>query len=100
MAVVRRTVAARRDYAAIWDHVAEHNPAAADRLLRAFDRELALLSKFPGAGPARPEIRAGVRSFPVGEYLLFYRPVEGGIELLRVLHGKRDLRRAFRGRVG
>jgi toxin ParE1/3/4 len=96
MAVIRRTVAARQDYAAIWDYVAEHNTPAADRLLHAFDQKLALLSEFPGAGQARPEVEADVRSFPVGQYLLFYRPITGGIELLRVLHGKRDVRRIFR----
>lgn len=98
MGVIRRTPASRRDYGAIWDYVAERNPPAADQLLRTFDQKLALLSEFPGAGQARPEIRAKVRSFPVGEYLLFYRPIPGGIELLRVLHGKRELRRAFRSR--
>ena len=95
MGLIRRTAASRRDYGAIWDYVAAHDMAAADGLLRAFDRRLELLSDFPEAGQARPEVRAGVRGFPVGKYLLFYRPIQGGIEVLRVLHGKRDVRQAF-----
>jgi toxin ParE1/3/4 len=69
---------------------------AADELLRTFDAKLELLSGHPKAGPARPELRARVRSFPVGDYLLFYRPIRGGIELLRVLHGARNLRKSLR----
>ena len=68
----------------------------ADDLLRTFDEKLRILSDFPGAGPARPELRPRLRSFPVGNYLLFYRPTRGGIELLRVLHGARDLRKAIK----
>jgi toxin ParE1/3/4 len=37
----------------------------------------------------------GLRSFPVGNYVVFYRIVPEGIELVRVLHGARDLRRLF-----
>ena len=36
----------------------------------------------------------GLRSWPVRGFeaiLVFYRPVEGGIEVVRVLHGARDL---------
>ena len=44
----------------------------------------------------------GLRSFPVGNYLVFYRPLaEGdGIAVIRVLHGARDLRHHFRGGEG
>ncbi len=34
----------------------------------------------------------------VGMYLLFYRPIRDVIELIRVLHGARDLRKVFRRR--
>ena len=96
MGLIRRTATSRRDYEAIWDYVAAHNVMAADDLLRTFDEKLRILSDFPGAGPARPELRPRLRSFPVGNYLLFYRPTRGGIELLRVLHGARDLRKAIK----
>ena len=99
MPSVRRTPTSRRDYAAIWDYVADHgSPDAADRLLRAFDSKLAFLAEFPGAGQARPELRPRLRSFPVGVYLLFYRPTRDGMELIRAVHGARDLRKVFRRR--
>jgi len=37
------------------------------------------------------ELAPNLRSFPIGSYLIFYRPVEDGIELIRVLHGARDI---------
>lgn len=99
MGTIRRTPTSRRDYELIWDYVArEGSVDAADRLLRTFDARLLLLSDFPGGGRARPELRPRLRSFAVGNYLLFYRPIRGGIELVRVLHGARDLRAIFRQR--
>jgi toxin ParE1/3/4 len=39
-----------------------------------------------------------LRSVSVGNYLIFYRPVEGGIEIVPVLHGRRDIAALFSGR--
>ena len=97
MGVIRRTPSSRRDFANIWDYVAEHaGSGIADRLLRAMEGKLQMLSDHPYAGPQRPELRPRLRSFAVGNYILFYRPVTDGIELIRVLHGARDLRALFR----
>jgi toxin ParE1/3/4 len=46
-------------------------------------------------GKRRDELVTNVRSFPVGNYLIFYRPVNQGIEVLRVLHGARDIPSIF-----
>ena len=56
---------------------------------------LELIASMPGAGAERSELQAGVRSYPVGKYLIFYRVVSDEIQLLRVVHGARDLRRLF-----
>ena len=95
MGLIRRTPTARNDYSAIWDHVAEDNPDAADVLLRALDSALNMLSDHPHAGQRRSDLRPRLRSFPVGRYLVFYRPIRGGIELVRVLHGARDVTAIF-----
>jgi toxin ParE1/3/4 len=52
----------------------------------------------PKLGPARPELGADIRTLPLGNYLIVYRPIHGGIELVRFLHGSRNLRRLFRRR--
>jgi len=36
-----------------------------------------------------------LRSLPVGNYLIFYMPVEDGIVVVRVLHGMRDVDALF-----
>lgn len=39
----------------------------------------------------RDELHPGLQSFPVGKYLIFYMPIRGGIEIVRVLHGMMDI---------
>lgn len=46
-------------------------------------------------GRKRDELVPNLRSFPVGNYLIFYRPINQGIEVLRVLHGARDIPSIF-----
>jgi toxin ParE1/3/4 len=47
----------------------------------------------PHAGRTRNEIRPGYRSFPVGEYLIFYRVMEPGVRIMHVVHGRMDFGR-------
>jgi toxin ParE1/3/4 len=42
-------------------------------------------------GRARPELRPDLRSFPCGAYLILYRAVDDGVEIVRVVHGARNL---------
>jgi len=98
MGLVRRSPASRRDYLTIWSHIARDNAEAADHLVRTFDQKVQLLSESPHAGRARSELRPRLRSFPVGSYTLFYRPIRGGIQLVRIVHGARDLGQIFKKR--
>jgi toxin ParE1/3/4 len=100
MARVRRSPQSKVDYLEIWLYVTEQQGAttAADRLTNTFDEKLKLLAEFPGMGASREDLGLSIRTFPVGNYLIIYRPMKGGIELLRVVHGARDLRRLFRRR--
>jgi len=54
-----------------------------------------MLLDFPQSGTRRDELRRGLRTFPVGSYLVFYFIVEDGIEIVRVLHGRRDIESIF-----
>lgn len=47
------------------------------------------------AGRSRPELNEGLRSFPEGNYLIFYRRWAGKIAIVRVIHGARDLEEIF-----
>lgn len=86
---VVRLPRAREDLIAIWSYIALNNPMAADRTLDRLEDKLGLLARNPHLGVARPEIGADMRLFPVGKYLILYRPLEDGVEIVRVIHGAR-----------
>ncbi len=44
-------------------------------------------------GRARPEFQPLLRSFPYGDYIIFYRPSGGGVQIVRILHAARDAKR-------
>lgn len=79
----------------IWLYVAESNPPAADRLVAAIEAKCSYLAGSPGLGRPREDLAPGLRSFAVRNYVIFYRPLEDGIELIRVLHGAREIRGVF-----
>ena len=60
---------------------------AIDRLNEAFQT----LSEFPGMGRGRDEVRKGLRSFPVDQFVVYYGSVPDGIRIVRILHGSRDI---------
>jgi toxin ParE1/3/4 len=76
---------------AIWQRIAEDNEPAADRFIYLLAHYFRLLADNPYAGRPRDELRAGYRSFPVGEYLIFYRTMEPGVLILIVVHGRRHI---------
>ena len=90
---------ARQDLRAIRDYIAEDDPKAARRFVIRLRDMARMLAGASAIGRARPEIGAGIRSFVVNRYVLFYRPLTGaaGIELVRVLHGARDVDAVFSG---
>jgi toxin ParE1/3/4 len=88
---VTHTVRAEADLDEIWFYIAVDTVAAADNLLDDIDKSCRLLAMEPNAGRLRPELAPHLRSFPVGRYVLFYRPQDDGIEVVRVLHSARDI---------
>jgi toxin ParE1/3/4 len=66
--------------------------AAADRVLDRIDRRLSLLSDHAELGPARDDVRAGLRQLTSGAYLVFYQVEGDEVLIVRVTHGARDLR--------
>ena len=67
----------------------------AERFIDAINSKFPLLADNPGMGRAREELAPGVRSFPEGKYVIFYRAISDGILILRVLHGSRDVDSLF-----
>jgi toxin ParE1/3/4 len=91
---------ARVDLEDIWGYIAIENdrPNAADRLMDSFFEKFALLGSQPQIREQRPDLDdliVGVRSFTVGNYVIYYQTVAGGVRIGRVLHGARDVRSAL-----
>lgn len=80
---------AEREVEQIADYIARDNLDAAIRWIDAVDRRLELVAEFPMIGRNREEYHPGVRSIALGEYFIFFRPIEDGIEFLHIFHGKR-----------
>ena len=89
MTVVRSPQAVD-DVFAIWLYIRQHDESAADRLIDRIDGKLAVLEAYPQMGSVRGELGEQVRSVTIGRYVILYRPIEG-VEVIRVLHGARDL---------
>lgn len=74
---------------------------AAQRFLKSAQETFEVLACRPELGKLaeyRSSLLRGMRSFPVkdfSKYLIFYRPVQGGIEVVRVIHGARDIPAMF-----
>jgi len=87
---------AQRDLRRIWRYVAEQSGhGRADDLI---DRILAVSGLFadqPQAGSSHSELGRAVRSCACGLYLVFYRPRAATIEIIRVIHGRRDVPSAW-----
>jgi toxin ParE1/3/4 len=91
MSRIKRTRRALVDVKKIWVYIAERNYVAADALIERIDAALKLLAKNPYMGEAVDHLHPGLRRFTVGNYLLFFEPIDDGIRLLRVVHAARKL---------
>ena len=93
MAALRYTASAENDLLEAWLFIADDNPAAADRVVEAIDQDAHLLLAQPLMGRERPELAAGLRSWPTStRYTLYYFADASGIIIARVLHHARDIR--------
>lgn len=95
MPTVKVSAAAAEDLQRIWEYAAEHDAAAAGRLVKEITRRFAILRDHPHAGREHDELLVNLRSFAVKKYVIFYQPFEGGVEILRVLHSSRDIESIF-----
>lgn len=88
---------ARDDLTNIWGEIArDRDASSADRMNAKILEKCRAHARFPETGRLREDLGRGIRSFPVSPYVVFFRPAEGTIEVLRVIHGRRDVDRIMR----
>jgi toxin ParE1/3/4 len=91
MPAALRTPQADADMLEIWLYIANDSIPAANRQLELFNEKFTLLGASPLIGTPCPEVTSGLRYFPVGSYVLYYRIEHDVRVVVRVLHGSRDL---------
>ena len=90
---------ARRDIREVADYIAADNLDASDRFIDEAHSAFELLAKMPLMGSARRfrrEALKGLRVWRIAgfeKYLVVYRPQRAGVEVIRVLHGAREIER-------
>jgi toxin ParE1/3/4 len=95
MARVVRTASAKADVLAIAEFIAKDKPLAAERWIEQLDERLELIATQPLMGERVDYLTPQMRRHCFGNYLIFYMPIEGGIELRRILHGARRIEDLF-----
>ena len=87
--------AARADLIEIGDFIAQDNPGRALSFLAELEAKMLQTAERPESFPARDDLPEGLRSARHGRYLIFFLNAGEEVQIVRVLHGARDLPRAF-----
>jgi toxin ParE1/3/4 len=94
---IRISPRANSDLIEIWSYIADDSVAIADAFIDRLYEKIQGLAKHSRAGRRRGELGPGILSFPFGRYVIFYRVRKSAIEIVRVLHGARDIESVFEG---
>ncbi|MGP1385022.1 MAG: type II toxin-antitoxin system RelE/ParE family toxin [Thainema sp.] len=88
-------VLASQDLNEIADYFAANSLEAGEKFFRAFNRKCQQLVAFPSSGKSYATIRPELRGLSLDGYIIFYRILDDGIEILRVVSGRRDFPSLF-----
>lgn len=91
MGQVRFTRRAREDLIDIWLYIAERNPKIADTIYDRIEARCGRLQTYPEIGRARPEIAKDARSLVIDRWLLLYRVMKSGVQVVRIIDSARDI---------
>ncbi|BAY91922.1 MULTISPECIES: type II toxin-antitoxin system RelE/ParE family toxin [unclassified Tolypothrix] len=86
---------ASRDLNEIADYFLTINLEAGEKLFQEFNRKCQNLAKFPNIGRSYSHIKPELRGLPLDGYVILYRVVDDGVEILRVVNARRDLETLF-----
>ena len=95
MARVQRSERAQQDLEEILDYLDRQGLQTADRFAARFEETCDLHASRPQLGETATEYAPNLRHFTVWNYAVFYRPLDDGIELIRIIHGSRDIPKLF-----
>jgi toxin ParE1/3/4 len=75
--------------------VARDKPLAAVKFVGKLKDRCRLLADFPEMGTRRDDLMSGLRASSIGNYVIYYRPIESRVRIERVLHAARDVDALF-----
>ena len=83
------------DLIEIWAYIAKDREKQAEALVERIYKQCENLTHMPEMGRRRDDLAPGIRTFPVGRYIIFYRIHEESVEIVRILSGYRDIDSLF-----
>ena len=88
------------DLVEIWRYIKEQSSVTiADRVESAIRERMLFLAGTPGAGHRRMDLtEQSVTFFPVYSYLIVYRPETNPLQIVSILHGRRDVEQILKSR--
>ena len=95
MARVTRRPQAEVDILDIWGYIAADSEVAADRWVDELDEKMRRWATQPLIGRSRDELAHRLRRLPFGRFVVFHEALSEGIDVVRVLHGSRDIDASF-----
>jgi toxin ParE1/3/4 len=95
MIPVRFTPEARADLREIALRIADRNPVRALTYVDEIESRAHRIGEFPHAGPPRPQWGEDIRIAVHGKYLIVHRVRGETVQILRIVHGARDLDTLF-----
>jgi toxin ParE1/3/4 len=95
MREIRLANSAQLDLLDIWLYESAKSTEIADRRIDEITSTYENFLDFPEMGRSRDELFPGYRSFPKGQFIIFYRLIPEGVEIIRVVHGARNLDELF-----
>lgn len=86
---------ARKDFSEILDFIGKTSPDSALDFVTRLQLMCERLAEMPELGRKRDDLLPGMRAFPIERYTILYRIRKSGVEIVRVLHGARDIEGIF-----
>jgi plasmid stabilization system protein ParE len=89
---LRKTAEAKADILEIAEWISDRSGSmnVAVKWMKDLDVRFRSIADAPGTGTLRPELGAGIRSSPFGNYLIIFKASARALTVIRVRHGARD----------
>ncbi len=84
-----------KDLENIVDYFSSRNINAGEKFISQFEKKCQYLAQFPNMGRSYDDLKPSLRGLNLGDYIIFYRIIDDGIEIVRVVSGYRDLDSLF-----